>query len=148
VGRSEAHALLQGVLEHEVTALSGPGEHERRGGVDAAGGCRNGCGEARTLTLSCGTVEVQRPRLRGLEARFENRILPLFRKRSKQLSAGVAELCLPELAGDASRRRSLWLRPASATAPISSWRCVGCWAMGRQGPQDAAAEDLVARSVT
>ena len=39
-----------------------------------------------------GTVEVRRPRVRGLEERFESRILPLFMRRTH----AVTEL-LPEL---------------------------------------------------
>ncbi len=46
----------------------------------------------RQLALSCGTVELQRPRVRGEEERFESRLLPLFVRRTE----GVAEL-LPTL---------------------------------------------------
>jgi putative transposase len=96
--RGQAQAFIQGVLEDEVTELLGRDKYERRGGVDAADGYRNGYGKARTLTLSCGTVEVRRPRVRGLEARFESRILPLFKKRTKRVSDLLPQLYLHGLA--------------------------------------------------
>jgi len=96
--RRQVQGFIQGLLEDEVTELLGRGKFERRGAVDAAAGYRNGYGKARTLTLGCGTVEIRRPRVRGLEARFESRILPLFKKRSKAVSELLPELYLHGLA--------------------------------------------------
>jgi len=96
--RGQAQAFIQGVLEDEVTELLGRGKYERRGGVDVAGAYRNGYGKRRTLTLSCGAIEVKRPRVRGLDARFESRILPLFKKRSKQVKDLLPQLYLHGLA--------------------------------------------------
>jgi transposase-like protein len=36
------------------------------------------------VTLSAGTISVRRPRVRGLEERFESRLLPLFKRRDGQ----------------------------------------------------------------
>ncbi|MEK7372023.1 MAG: IS256 family transposase, partial [candidate division NC10 bacterium] len=83
---------LQAALEAEVTEVLGRLRYERRAAVDPPAGSRNGYGKPRKMALMSGTVEVRRPRLRGLEARFESRILPLFMRRTH----GVTEL-LPEL---------------------------------------------------
>lgn len=47
--------------------------------MDAAAGYRNGYGKRRRLSMRIGTVEVRRPRVRGVEERFESRVLPLFK---------------------------------------------------------------------
>src|SRR5713101_8989063 len=83
---------LQGLLEAEVDELLGRSKSERRKAVDPVPGYRNGYGKPRKLTLSNGTVTLRRPRVRGVEKRFESRLLPLFVRRS----AGVDNL-LPEL---------------------------------------------------
>src|SRR5262245_37320234 len=74
--------LEQAVLEEEVTETLGRPRYERRDGVDAPVGHRNGYGKPRRLALQTGTIVVRRPRLRGLEDRFESRLLPLFVRRS------------------------------------------------------------------
>jgi hypothetical protein len=86
---------VQDLLEEEVTALLGREKSERCQEIDAMGGYRNGHGKPRRLSLSCGTVELRRPRVRGLEARFESRILPLFVRRSEEVGALLPELYLP-----------------------------------------------------
>lgn len=96
--RGRVQRFIQGLLEDEVTELLGRGKHERRAAVDAPAGYRNGYGKPRRLTLSCGTVELKRPRVRGLEARFESRLLPLFAKRTKQVGELLPELYLHGLA--------------------------------------------------
>lgn len=92
--RGEIQTRLQEVLEEEVTALLGRMPHERKTGVDAEPGYRNGYGKPRKLTLSCGAVEVRRPRVRGLEERFESRILRAFKRRSQALDETLPELYL------------------------------------------------------
>jgi transposase-like protein len=89
--RQKVQGFVQELLEQEVTELLGRSRHQRRAAVDSRPGYRNGHGKRRKLTMSCGTVTVRRPRVRGLEQRFESRILPLCVKRSRQ----VAEL-IPE----------------------------------------------------
>ena len=76
--RSRIQSWLQDVLEEEVTELLGRGKSERRAVVDAPAGYRNGHGKTRRLSMMAGTIEVKRPRVRGLEQRFESRLLPLF----------------------------------------------------------------------
>lgn len=96
--RERIQGWLQDLLEEEVSELLGRGKSERRKAVDATIGYRNGFGKPRHLTLSCGTVTVRRPRVRGLESRFESRLLPLFRRQTGEVSALLPELYLHGLA--------------------------------------------------
>jgi hypothetical protein len=41
-----------------------------------------------------GTITSRRPRVRGLDARFENRILPLFQRRTPEIAKLLPELYL------------------------------------------------------
>lgn len=76
--RTQIQTWVQDLLEAEVTELLGRRKSQRRQAVDAPRGSRNGYGKPRRLTLSVGTIIVRRPRTRGLEKRFESRLLPLF----------------------------------------------------------------------
>jgi transposase-like protein len=67
---------------------------QRRKAVDDTSDYRNGHGKPRKLTVSNGTIELRRPRVRGLEARFESRILPLFKRRTPEVSNLLPELYL------------------------------------------------------
>jgi putative transposase len=96
--RERAQELIQELLEEEVTELLGRGKSERRAVVDAVPGYRNGHGKRRRLTLGSGTVTVRRPRVRDVEERFESRILPLFVRRTEQVSHLLPELYLHGLA--------------------------------------------------
>ena len=95
--RGNIQEWMQAMLEEEVTEFLGRMKGERRKAVDDVG-YRNGYGKARKLTLSSGTIELRRPRVRGLEERFESRILPLFKRRSKEVSDLLPELYLHGLA--------------------------------------------------
>ena len=48
--------------------------------------------------MSSGTITLRRPRVRGIEERFESRVLPLFARRTKELGALLPELYLHGLA--------------------------------------------------
>src|SRR4029078_4926679 len=81
--RQQIQTFLQGLLEEEVTELLGRTRSQRREREETQPGTRetayrNGHGKPRRLTTPCGTIEVRRPRVRGLTERFESRILPLF----------------------------------------------------------------------
>ena len=92
------HQAIADVLEEEVSELLGRARSQRRQALNVPAGYRNGYGKPRQLTLSCGTIEVRRPRVPGLEERFESRILPLFVKRSLQVDAVLSQLYLHGLA--------------------------------------------------
>jgi transposase-like protein len=96
--RGGVQQLLQRVLEEEVDQLLGRSRYERRDAVDAPAGYRNGHGKPRRVSLSCGTITVRRPRVRGLEARFESQVLPLFKRRSEAVGRLLPELYLHGLA--------------------------------------------------
>jgi transposase-like protein len=97
--RRQIQSWLQEMLEEEVSALlGGRNRYERREGIDPASGYRNGHGKPRKVAMTCGTVTVRRPRVRGLEERFESRILPLFKRRTTKVADLVPELYLHGLA--------------------------------------------------
>ena len=96
--RIKVQELIQALLEEEITKLLGRKKSERRRAVDSHPAYRNGYGKGRRRTLGCGTVTVYRPRLRGLEGRFESRILPLFARRTKGISELIPQLYLHGLA--------------------------------------------------
>jgi transposase-like protein len=96
--RDGVQRLLQRVLEEEVDQLLGRRRYERRDVVDAGSGYRNGFGKPRRVSLSLGTITVRRPRVRGLEGRFESRVLPLFKRRTAEVGRLLPELYLHGLA--------------------------------------------------
>ena len=90
--------FIQAILEEEVTELLGRKKSERRKAIDSPPVYRNGHGKPRKLTLGCGTITVYRPRVRGLEERFESRVLPLFARRTKGVNELIPQLYLHGLA--------------------------------------------------
>jgi transposase-like protein len=96
--RMKVREFIQTLLEDEVTELLRRGKSERRDALDSPPVYRNGYGKGRRLTLGCGTITVRRPRVRGLEERFESRILPLFVRRSKEVNQLIPQLYLHGLA--------------------------------------------------
>jgi len=98
LARLEIQRWMQKLLEEEVTSFLGRAKSQRKAGVDGVPGYRNGYGKVRRLTMSSGTIELQRPRVRGLEERFVSRLLPLFRRRTKQVGELLPQLYLHGLA--------------------------------------------------
>lgn len=88
---------MQRLLIEEVDELLGRRKSERVHVGHATGEMpvyRNGFGKARKLALTSGTITVKRPRVRGLEERFESQLLPLFKKSTDQVGALLPELYL------------------------------------------------------
>ena len=96
--RMRVQEFIQTILEEEVTELLGRKKSERRKAIDSPPVYRNGHGKPRKLTLGCGTITVYRPRVRGLEERFESRVLPLFARRTKGVNELIPQLYLHGLA--------------------------------------------------
>lgn len=96
--RLKIQGWIQDLLNEEITELLGRQKSERRGSVDANEGYRNGYGKPRRLSMSSGTITVRRPRVRGLEERFESRLLPLFVRRTEQVAEVLPQLYLHGLA--------------------------------------------------
>jgi transposase-like protein len=127
--REHIQRFIQTLLEEEVTALLGRPKAARRGVVDAPAGMRNGYGKPRRLSLTAGTITVRRPRVRGLTERFVSRVLPLFKRRTREvgellptlylhgLALGDFDLALRGLLGDAAP-----LSPASLTRLKARWQ--------------------------
>ena len=90
--RDQVQICLQRVLDEEVDDLLGRGRHERRAAESV--GYRNGYGKPRQVALMNGTITVRRPRVRGLDARFESRILPLFQRRTPEVAKLLPALYL------------------------------------------------------
>jgi putative transposase len=96
--RRKVQEFIQSLLEEEVTELLGRQKSERRQAVDSPPAYRNGYGKARRLTLGCGTITIHRPRVRGLEQRFESRVLPMFARRTAEVNKLIPQLYLHGLA--------------------------------------------------
>ena len=150
--RSQIQLLMQSVLDEEVTHALGRPRYQRQAPLDAPGGYRNGYGKRRRLSFTSGTIEVKRPRVRGLEERFESAILPLFARRTKEvgqllpelylhgLSQGDFELALrgllgagaPLSASSIARLRDKWIIEYNAwrTRPLGDRELVYAWADG------------------
>jgi len=96
--RLRVQEFVQELLKAEVTELLGREKSERMVAVDGEDGYRNGYGKPRRLTMSCGTITLRRPRVRGLEQRLESRVLPLFKRRTEEVNELLPELYLHGLA--------------------------------------------------
>jgi transposase-like protein len=128
MARERIQEFVQTLLEEEVTALVGRRKSERREAVDAPAVYRNGHGKARKLAMMGGTIEVRRPRVRGLEERFESRILPLFRRRTEQVGEMLPQLYLHGLAqGDFELALRGLLGDGAPLSPSSIERLRGKW---------------------
>lgn len=95
--REQVQTVIQLLLEDEVAELLGRVKSQRRTPEDLRH-YRNGYGKPRRLTLMNGTITVRRPRVRGLDERFESALLPLFKRRTPEVSALLPELYLHGLA--------------------------------------------------
>ena len=119
---------LQQLLEEEVEEALGRRRYERREGVDATPGYRNGWGKPRRLSLMSGTITVRRPRVRGLEARFESQLLPLFKRRTEEVGRLLPELYLHGLAqGDFDLALRGLLGPGAPLSAASIARLKAGW---------------------
>jgi transposase-like protein len=119
---------LQDLLKEEVTELLGRPRYERRAAVDAVDGYRNGSGKPRRLAMTVGTITVRRPRVRGLEQRFESRILPLFVRRTEEVAELLPQLYLHGLAqGDFELALRGLLGEGAPLSPASIERLRAKW---------------------
>lgn len=96
--RGKIREHLQDLLEQEVSEWLGREKSERKIHPLEQPGYRNGYGKRRRFTMSVGTVEIRRPRVRSLDERFESRILPMFKRQTEAVRALIPELYLHGLA--------------------------------------------------
>lgn len=126
--REQIQRWIQALLEEEVTAQLGRAKSARRDAVDAPPGWRNGQGKPRRLALTCGTITVRRPRVRGLAERFESAVLPLFCRRSREVGELLPQLYLHGLAlGDFDLALRGLLGTAAPLSPASLARLKAQW---------------------
>lgn len=129
--RDRIRGWIQQVLIEEVDEFLGRKKSERRaeaGESDARPVYRNGFGKPRRLALTCGTITVKRPRMRGLEERFESRLLPLFKKSTDQVGALLPELYLHGLSlGDFDLALRGLLGDGAPLSPSSIMRLKEQW---------------------
>src|SRR5262245_47688953 len=166
--RAQVQHFIQALLEEEVTELLGRTKSARREAVDASPGSRNGYGKPRRLTLTSGTITIRRPRVRDLNERFVSRVLPLFKRQTKEvgellpqlylhgLALGDFELALRGLLGDGAplspasllRLKTQWQLEYETwkTRPLDGLEVVYLWADGlyvKAGLEDTKAALLV-----
>jgi transposase-like protein len=96
--RLKVQEYIQEILKDEVEAFLGRKKSERIKAVDGTPGYRNGYGRKKKFTVMNGTITVHRPRVRGTEERFESKIIPFFKRRSREVGYLLPELYLHGLA--------------------------------------------------
>jgi transposase-like protein len=141
--RQRIQSWLQGLLEEEVTAFLGRDKYER-GGDNGTGlgeakvegqnlkrkGYRNGYGKPRMLTTRMGTLELRRPRVRGLAEGegFESKILPLFASKTEEVDETLLGLYLHGLSlGDFELAMRGLLGEGAALSSSSLFRLKEAW---------------------
>jgi putative transposase len=141
--REQVQRFIQALLEEEVTALLGRPKFTRRAAVDVPGGMRNGHGKSRRLTLTMGTITVRRPRVRGLSTRFVSRVLPLFKRRTREVSELLPQLYLHGLAlGDFDLALRGLLGDAAPLSPASLVRLKAQWQVEYETWKQRRLDDL------
>jgi putative transposase len=123
VVRMKVQELIQDILEKEITEFLGRRKSERiRKKVDTCCGYRNGYGKPRRLALMNGTIRIRRPRVRNTDE-FESKVLPLFKRGSKEIAEVLPELYLHGLSkGDIELALRGLLGGGSALSPASIQR--------------------------
>ncbi len=96
--RLKVQEYIQDILEEEVETFLGRKKSERLTMVDGTPGYRNGHGKPKKFSVMNGTITVRRPRVRETEDRFESKIIPFFKRRSKEVGQLLPELYLHGLA--------------------------------------------------
>lgn len=141
--RQQAQAFIQRLLEEEVEDLLGRAKHARKPDVDPPAGYRNGYGKDRQLAMMSGTITVRRPRVKGLEERFESRILPLFVRRTTEVGDLIPELYLHGLShGDFDLALRGLLGDAAPLSPSSVARLKEKWHADKIGWDQRSLADL------
>src|SRR5436853_1211402 len=126
--RGKIRKHLQDLLEEEVTEWLGRAKSERKQSVLEQPGYRNGYGKPRRFAMSIGTIEIRRPRVRDLGERFKSRVLPMFKRHSKEVRELIPELYLHGLAsGDFELALRELLGEGAPLSASSLQRLKGKW---------------------
>jgi putative transposase len=130
--RANVQDFIQGLLEQEVNEFIGRLKSERHVGLGRRV-YRNGHGNIRNFGMMGSTIEIRRPRIRNSEERFESRIIPLFRRKSKELEAMLPELYLHGLAkGDFALALGGLLGDGAPLSRSSIERLKASWQLERE----------------
>jgi putative transposase len=145
--REKVREFIQALLEEEVTQLLGREKSQRREPAlterPQKPVYRNGHGKPRRLCLTNGTVQVHRPRVRGLEERFESAILPLFARRTGEVASLLPQLYLHGLAqGDFELALRGLLGEGAPLSPSSIARLKASWQTEYDGWKTRALGEL------
>jgi putative transposase len=141
--RGQVQRFIQALLEEEMTELLGRARSQRRSEAQSPPGYRNGHGKPRRLSLTSGTVEVRRPRARGLEEQFVSRVLPLFARRTSEVAELLPRLYLHGLAeGDFDLALRGLLGEGAPLSASSIARLKGSWATEYQAWKTQALGEL------
>ena len=141
--REHVQGFIQALLEEEVTELLGRTKSARREAVDATPGYRNGYGKTRRLTLTSGTITVRRPRVRDLNERFVSRVLPLFKRQTKEVGELLPQLYLHGLAlGDFELALRSLLGKGALLSPASLLRLKTQWQLEYETWKQRRLDDL------
>src|SRR5687767_15531465 len=141
--REHVQQFIQALLEEEVTELLGRTKSARREAVDAAPGYRNGYGKSRRLTLTNGTITIRRPRVRDLNERFVSRVLPLFKRQTKEVGELLPQLYLHGLAlGDFELALRGLLGEGAPLSPASLLRLKTQWQLEYETWKQRRLDDL------
>lgn len=128
MARGRIQEFIQELLEEEITELLRRGKGVRKENPAKEPGYRNGYGKPRRFGTSMGTIEVRRPRVRGLEKRFESKVLPMFKRQSREVRELLPELYLHGLAsGDFELALRGLLGGAAPLSASSLQRLKGDW---------------------
>ena len=140
--REQVQQRIRALLEEEIPALLGQPQSARRGSVDAPKGWRHGDGQPRRRGWRLGTLTVCWPRVRGPGGRMVSRVLPLFKRRGRE----VGEL-LPQLPLHGSARGDCELAPRrllGESAPLSATslaRLKANWPLGSEARKPRRLDD-------
>jgi putative transposase len=141
--REHVQRFIQALLEEEVSALLGRPKSARRVPVDGPSGMRNGYGKPRRLSLTAGTITVRRPRVRGMSQRFVSRVLPLFKRRTREVGDLLPTLYLHGLAlGDFDLALRGLLGAAAPLSPASLARLKATWQLDYEIWKQRRLDDL------
>lgn len=128
MARGRIQEFIQELLEEEITQFLRRGKGVRKENPTEEPGYRNGYGKPRRFGTSMGTIEVRRPRVRGLEQRFESKVLPMFKRQSREVRELLPELYLHGLAsGDFELALRGLLGGAAPLSGSSLQRLKGDW---------------------
>ena len=126
--RGKIREHLQDLLEQEVSEWLGREKSERKVNRLEQPGYRNGYGQRRRFTMSLGTIEIRRPRVRNLDERFESKVLPMFKRQTGQVRDLIPELYLHGMAsGDFELALRHLLGEGAPLSPSSLQRLKEKW---------------------